>query len=179
MIQNFQRHDRQKGLFMQDSITHPPHLRATTATPTLLVTRVACWKVSSSVSAPVARRRESAANLLSVLMVAHMHSALELRTSSLDRRCPTRTFLGCTGPSHQSFRYVLARVLNDPRLEWCGVAVVCVELTLALPWCMQGRDRCSQCSRCLHQKYGVLYEMALFLLFSRCGDLSIGPMHEP
>ena len=122
-----------------------------------MVTRVACWKVSSSVSAPVARRRESAANLLSVLMVAHMHSALELRTSSLDRRCPTRTFLGCTGPSHQSFRYVLARVLNDPRLEWCGVAVVCVELTLALPWCMQGRDRCSQCSRCLHQKYGVLY----------------------
>ena len=93
MIQNFQRHDRQKGLFMQDSITHQPNLRATTATPTLLVTRVACWKVSSSVSAPVARRRESAANLLSFLMVAHMHSALELRSSSLDRRCPTRTFL--------------------------------------------------------------------------------------
>ena len=119
-------------------------------------TRGTWQEVSSSVSAPVARRRESAANLLSVLMVAHMHSALELRTSSLDRRCPTRTFLGCTGPSHQSFRYVLARVLNDPRLEWCGVAVVCVELTLALPWCMQGRDRCSQCSRCLHQKYGAI-----------------------
>jgi hypothetical protein len=156
VIQNFQRHDRQKGLFMQDSITHPPHLRATTATPTLLVTRVACWKVSSSVSAPVARRRESAANLLSVLMVAHMHSALELRTSSLDRRCPTRTFLGCTGPSHQSFRYVLARVL------WC-----------TLVWCGSGVRGTHPCPALVHAG------MALFLLFSRCGDLSIGPMHEP